>query len=87
MADGKNEDTCSARTLQKNGLLKAELSQYGYEAFIKELKAMLEWNPLNMQDSGLKTAITDSCVLMKKQGSQSKVIQLTEEGMKAISDD
>ena len=47
---------------------------------------MLEWNPLNMQDSGLKTAVTDSCVLMKKQGSQSKVIQLTEEGMKAISD-
>lgn len=37
IVEGKNEEIFPAKTLQKNGLLKAELSQYGYEAFLREL--------------------------------------------------
>ena len=46
--NGKNDEVSSARALQQRGQLKAELSQYNYEAFIKELKPVLEWNPLNL---------------------------------------
>jgi hypothetical protein len=44
----KKDEISSARALQLRGQLKAELSQYNYEAFIKELKPVLEWNPLNL---------------------------------------
>ena len=44
----KKDEVSSARALQLRGQLKAELSQYNYEAFIKELKPVLEWNPLNL---------------------------------------
>ena len=40
-----------------------------------------------MQDSGLKTAITKLCLLMKKPSNNTKVLQLNEEEMKQASDD
>ena len=46
--NGKNDEVSSARNLQLRGQLKAELSQYNYEAFVKELKPVLDWNPLNL---------------------------------------
>jgi hypothetical protein len=64
--DAKDAMPDTAFELQRKGQLKAEMSQYSYEALVKQLRTIINWNPLNLHnEESLLSTITKSCLLCK----------------------